>query len=99
MDVFLIEYQVKAENVNQVIEAAKEFVKRIAADNDPEVRYRSFRKNDGQSFVHIAEFADPAAKDRFQSTAYFKKFSEMLPGLCAVKPYAQKLELVAASRG
>ena len=98
MDVFMIEYQAKAENVDKVLSAAKEFVAGIAADNDPGVRYRSFRKNDGVSFVHIAELADDAAKDRLQSTEHFKKFSGMLPDLCAEGPSAQKLELVADSR-
>ncbi|MEE9611523.1 MAG: antibiotic biosynthesis monooxygenase [Desulfatiglandales bacterium] len=99
MDVFLIEYQAHQDSVDKIISAAKEFVAAIAADNDPDVRYRSSRKNDGVSFVHIAEFTDDAAKERLQSTAHFKKFSEALPSLCAVKPSAQKLEVVADSRG
>ncbi len=99
MDIFLIEYQANPDSVDKIIFAAKEFVAGIAADNNPDVRYRSSRKNDGVSFVHIAEFANEAAKERFQSTAHFKKFSEILPDLCAVKPSAQMLELVADSRG
>ncbi len=99
MDVFLIEYQAQPGSVDKIMSAAKEFVVAISADNDPAVRYRSMRKDDGVSFAHIAEFADSAAKERFQSSAHFKKFSGLLPDLCAVKPAAQQLELVADSRG
>ena len=98
MNVFIIEYKAKGDNVDQVLSAAKEFVAGIAADNDTEVRYRSFRRNDGLSFVHIGEFASEEALKRFQGTNHFKKFSGMLPDLCEVKPAAQQLELVADSR-
>ena len=98
MDVFLVEYQAHPDSVDQIMSAAKEFVAAISTDNDAGVRYRSMRKDDGVSFVHIAEFADAAAKERFQSSAHFKKFSGILPDLCAVKPAAQQLGLVADSR-
>lgn len=98
MNVFIIEYKARDEKVNQILSAAREFVAGIAADRDKEVRYRSFRRNDGLSFVHIGEFASEEALKRFQATDYFKRFSGMLPDLCAVKPVAEQLELVADSQ-
>jgi len=98
MNIFIIEYMARDNSVDQVLSAARKFVAGIADDNDKEIRYRSFRRNDGLSFVHIGEFASEEALKKFQSKDYFRKFSERLPDLCSVKPAAQQLELVADSK-
>ncbi len=99
MDLFLVEYKAREDKVEEVLGLAREFVAGVRSDNDPDVRYRSLRKNDGLSFVHVAEFKDEAAFKRFQSAPHFKKFSEALPGNCEEEPAAQKVEIVADSAG
>jgi quinol monooxygenase YgiN len=65
--------------------------------NDSSIRYQSFRKDDGVTFVHFGMYADEEAQKRMASSEAFSTFQKELKGSGPVSPpSAEWLDLVGS---
>ena len=83
--------ETNAENIRKVMAEMRELA-------DPGIRYQSFRKQDGVTFVHFGMYDDESAVDRMGSVESFKEFQQALRGSNPVsKPNAEWLDVVGSS--
>ncbi len=87
----IIQYKVPEERIDELKSARDKFFNAEREVADPETSYRSLVSPDGVSFVHLAWFADEAAKDRFQATDHFEEWAKALKELCEEGPKATPL--------
>ncbi len=92
----MVTYQVHADRVAENESLVRNVYAELQELADPGIRYVTFRKPDGVTFVHIALLDGPEAQSRLTGTAAFQAFQADLKSRCAVPPKPEPLELVGS---
>ncbi len=92
-----IRYRVRPEEVDDNCEAVRAFMAELGRDPDDGFVYESFQLPDEASFVHMAWFADEAAKTRFQGTPHFQAFANGLKARVVSPPEVTPVILVGST--
>ena len=92
----LVTYKVKPERVVENEDLVRAVYRELDEISHPDVHYSTFKKEDGQTFVHIAFF--PTAEDQavLSNSAAFKAFQAGLGERCEIPPDPQPLERVGS---
>lgn len=88
---FMMEYRIKPEQKEKAEKVRDRFFSVLQTMNDSGFRYRSLRKADGLSFVHLGWFENPDALERFQGIPDFKEFAAGLKEIAETGPDATEL--------
>lgn len=90
-------FQVREEHLESALEAIRDFIAAIAA-NEPETTiYHSHQDvEDPTRFLHLMRFTDAKARDYHVSSEHVKVFVDRLYPLCEEKPVFRDLRTVAA---
>ena len=94
----MVTYKVKADRVDENEGLVRAVYAELADIDDPDVHYATFRKDDGQTFVHIAFFPSQEKQAVLSNTAAFKAFQENLPDRCDVPPKPEPITHIGAHR-
>ena len=86
MKAVIVTYQVKPEFADVNAANIRAVMDEIRAWNDPGIRYQSFTKEDGVTFVHFGMYVDDDAVERMGHSEAFKKFQEALRASSPVSP-------------
>ena len=94
MNGVLVQYKVKADRVAENEEKVRAVYRELAERADPAIHYTTFKLDDGQTFVHLALWADDASDAGLGSIEAFKAFQENIADRCEVPPCPAPLDLV-----
>jgi len=94
----MVTYKVKADRVAENEERVRAVYAELAEIDDPDVHYATFRKEDGQTFVHIASFPSPEKQAVLSNTAAFRAFQADLADRCDIAPTPEPLTYVGSHR-
>lgn len=86
----LAEYAVRPEEREAVEEAVRAFLEAVAL-NEPETRYRAFRREPGLGYVHVMTFPDEAAERAHREASYTRRFADAVYPRCTQSPTFTKL--------
>ena len=89
----IVQYQVKKEKLNDVIQAVREFVEAVH-DQEPETVYTAYRAGPGWDFVHFMAFPDEEAEILHQSAPYTLKLTDILSPACEQEPVYTELFVI-----
>lgn len=90
-----VEYRVKADKVDQILDVIQEFLSGIK-ENEPNTSYVAYQlSEDEQEFVHFMRFADSKARDYHQSAPHTKQFVQQLYPECEREPKFTDLNLIS----
>jgi len=91
-----VTYKVKADRVAENEELVRAVYRELHEIDHPGVHYSTFKKEDGQTFVHLAFF--PTAEDQavLSSSEAFKAFQVGLGDRCEIPPDPQPLEWIGS---
>ena len=92
----LVTYKVKADRVKENEDLVKAVYAELHQINNPEVHYATFKKEDGQTFVHINSFATPEIQSVVSGTKAFGAFQKNLKERCEIPPDVQPLSEVGS---
>jgi quinol monooxygenase YgiN len=92
----IVRYKMKLGRGAVAVEALKDFVAGIAAD-EPETFYEAYQAEDGVSFVNMMRFPDETAEKYHQSAPHTMKFVEILYPNCEEMPVFTTLNLVKST--
>ena len=92
----MVTYKVKADRVEENEELVRGVYAGLAAAGAPEVHYATFRKEDGQSFVHVAFFATPENQAVLSNLPAFQEFQRDLGDRCELPPNPEPLTAIGA---
>lgn len=81
----IVRYKVKAEEVETVLAAIKDFLLAIA-NSEPETRYEALQLVDEVSFIHTMHFSSQLADEQHQKAQYTLKFVDTLYPRCEESP-------------
>ena len=76
MNGVLVQYKVKADRVAENEEKVRAVYRELAERADPAIHYTTFKLDDGQTFAHLALWADDASDAGLGSIEAFKAFQE-----------------------
>lgn len=94
MNGVLVQYKVKADRVAENEEKVRAVYRELAERGDSGIHYTTFRLEDGQSFAHLAVWADDAPDAGLGSVEAFKAFQENIADRCEVPPRPVSLDLI-----
>lgn len=94
MNAVLVQYKVKADRVAENEEKVRAVYRELAERQDSSIHYATFKLDDGQSFAHVAMWADDAPDAGLGSIEAFKAFQENIGDRCEVPPQPAPLNLV-----
>ena len=92
----LVRYRVKAEEIDVVEAAVRDFVSAIA-EHEPGTSYWSFRTVAGRSYCHLMQFVDEESELRHQEAPYTRAFVNALYPRCDAGPTFTDLSPLAAA--
>lgn len=92
----MVTYKVKPDRV----EENEELVRNVYAGLDevgaPGVHYGTFKKEDGQTFVHMAFFSSPENQAVLSNLSAFQEFQKDIADRCEIPPNPEPLTPIAA---
>ncbi len=94
MKTLMIRYKTKKDQAAANEELVHAVFDELRARKPAELRYGTFRLDDGVTFVHIATMDTPAAGDKLTALPSFKAFQKNLRARCAQGPEPVELESV-----
>ncbi len=94
MNGVLVQYKVKAGRVEENEQKVRAVYQELAERGDPAIHYATFKLDDGQTFAHLAIWADDAPDAGLGSVEAFKAFQENIADRCEVPPQPAPLELI-----
>ncbi len=92
----MVTYKVKADRVEENERLVRAVYAGLADIGDPDVHYATFKKSDGQTFVHLAFFPSPEAQSVLSNSPAFLEFQRELRDRCEVPPNPEPLETIGA---
>ncbi len=87
----LVQYKVKADKAGENIEFIEKVFKELYENNPNGLRYASFSKPDGLSFVHIASIETEDGSNPLSNSTAFAQFQKEIKERCEVLPVAVEL--------
>jgi quinol monooxygenase YgiN len=95
----LARYQVRPDAVDRALDAIREFVAYVKANESGTLRYEAWQeKNDRTRFTHIFVFRDADAEQTHSDSAAVKTFAGILYPLCLAPVEFVDFELVATNQ-
>ncbi len=92
----LVQYKVKADKAEENIEFIKNVFKELSKNNPNGLRYASFTKPDGLSFVHIASIETEDGSNPLSNSTAFAEFQKKIKDRCEVPPAAVELNTIGS---
>ncbi len=89
-------YKVKTDHVEENERLVRGVYEQLAAAGHDDVHYATFRRDDGQTFVHLAFFPSPEAQQKLGALAAFQEFQRDLGERCEVPPDPQPLTRIGS---
>ena len=90
----MVRYRVKPEHVAENEALVRAVYEELAATQPDELRYATFRLDDGVSFIHLAEVEG----DGLRQVDAFVRFREGLEAPCAEQPTFTQLDEIGSFR-
>ncbi len=87
----LVQYKVKADKAEENINYIKNVFNELKTNSPEGIRYASFHKSDGVSFVHIASIETEDGINPLTESAAFAEFQEDIKDRCEIPPEAVEL--------
>jgi hypothetical protein len=87
----LVQYKVKADKAEENIEFIKKVFNELTENNPNGLRYASFLKPDGLSFVHIASIETEDGSNPLSNSTAFAQFQKEIKERCEDLPVAIEL--------
>ena len=94
MNAVLVQYKVKVDRVAENEEKVRAVYAELAERGDDAIHYATFRLDDGQSFAHLAVWADDAPDAGLGSIEAFKAFQDNIADRCEVPPRPAPMDLI-----
>lgn len=94
----IVTYKVKADRVAENEELVGGVYAGLAELGAPNVHYATFKKEDGQTFVHIAFFSSPEDQAVLSNLPAFQEFQKDIADRCEVPPNPEPLTPIGAHR-
>lgn len=82
----IVTYKVKADRVEENEDLVRGVYAALAELGDPAVHYATFKKSDGQTFVHIAFFESPDNQAVLSTLPAFTEFQKNIQERCEIPP-------------
>ena len=92
----IVTYKVKADRVAENEELVHNVYAGLADLGAPNVHYATFKKEDGQTFVHIAFFSSPEDQAVLSNLPAFQAFQKDIADRCEVPPNPEPLTPIGA---
>lgn len=94
----MVTYKVKEDRVAENEDLVRDVYAALAETDDPDVHYATFRKDDGQTFVHIAFFPSPEKQAVLSQTPAFVAFQADIKDRCEIPPTPEPLTAIGSQR-
>jgi L-rhamnose mutarotase len=92
----LVQYKLKPDKVEENERYVREVFEELKREGTEGIRYATFKKEDGVSFVHIASIE--AEENPLPKTAAFQRFQENIRDRCEEPPVAVSLDEIGSYR-
>lgn len=92
----MVSYTVKADRVAENEQLVQAVYTGLHELGHPDIHYATFRKDDGQTFVHVAFFPDEDAQAALGSLPAFQEFQRNIADRCEVPPKPEALTTIGA---
>ena len=92
----IVTYTVKPDRVEENERLVRAVYEGLREIGDPDVHYGTFKKEDGQTFVHVASFPSPDKQAVLSTSPAFQAFQADLRDRCLVPPDPQPLEHIGS---
>jgi hypothetical protein len=92
----LVTYKVKKDRVAENDELIRAVYRELHEIDHRDVHYSTFKKEDGQTFVHIAFFPTPEDQAVLSNSKAFKAFQAGLGERCEIPPDPQPLQWIGS---
>ena len=92
----MVTYTVKPDRVEENEELVRAVYAGLREIGDPDIRYATFKKEDGVTFVHLAFFPSAATQAVLSNSPAFQAFQAGLRERCDVPPNPQPLEPIGS---
>lgn len=87
----IVTYKVKPDRVDENEQLVRAVYAELAEVDDPDVHYATFRKDDGQTFVHIAFFTSAENQAVLSNLPAFTRFQADLLDRCEIPPQPEPI--------
>lgn len=94
----MVTYTVKADRAGENVRLVQDVFAQLAQETPEGLRYTTFKKDDGVSFVHLAIIETEDGKSPVAALTSFKKFTQDIAARCEVPPKAVTLEIIGNYR-
>ena len=92
----MVQYKVKADRVEENVAYIQSVFEALQAAGPPDLRYASFKKEDGVSFVHVVSVESPDGSNPLSTLQAFQDFTADIKDRCDEAPIAVELTEVGA---
>ena len=92
----MVTYKVKPDRVAENEELVRGIYAGLADVGAPDVHYATFKKEDGQTFVHVAFFSTSEHQAVLSNLPAFQEFQKDLADRCEVPPNPEPLTAIGA---
>jgi hypothetical protein len=92
----LVQYKVKADKADENIKFIKKVFEELTENNPNGIRYASFSKPDGLSFVHIASIETKDGSNPLSISTAFAQFQKDIKERCEILPVADELSEIGS---
>ena len=92
----LVQYKVKEDKAGENIEFINKVFKELTENTPNGIRYASFLKPDGLSFVHIASIETEDGSNPLSNSTAFAQFQKGIKERCEVMPIAVELSEIGS---
>ena len=97
MRIVMVRYTVKADQVEENERLVRAVYEELAQSAPEDMRYATFKLEDGRSFMHLAAVADEAENPLTRQPA-FAEFQREIADRCETQPVVTTLEEVGSYR-
>jgi hypothetical protein len=98
MKKIMVRYKVKTERASENESYIAKVFEQLRREQPPELRYASFRLDDGVSFVHLVSFEGTEGANPLATLSAFKAFTADIKDRCEEPPVAADLKEVGSYR-
>lgn len=94
----IVRYKVKPERAAENVSLIQQVFAQLTSEKPEDVRYATFKLDDGVSFVHVATIDAADGKNPLLAVAAFQRFSEAIKDRCIEPPISMQAEVVGEYR-
>lgn len=95
----IVEYTVKAEELDTVIKAIQNFIEAVR-NNEPQTNYQAYQlTEDNTKFIHVMSFMNTDAEEAHKNADYTRAFTDVLYPRCEQEPAFKDMDSIALTLG